>query len=154
MNKRIIITGANGFIGRALVSHFVASGFDVYGWDLNNSINMSCNVVKIDMCSYNDVLDLLKKEKPDMIIHCAGSADVNKSVLNPNSDFLGNLLPTHNLLFASKEVCPSSRIVFLSSAAVYGNPKRYPINEENELNPISPYALHKMLCEEMALFFG
>lgn len=106
------------------------------------------------MLSQSEIEEELIKIRPDIIIHCAGSADVGKSVQNPAVDYEDNVTLTHNLLFAIHKCgLEKKRIVFLSSAGVYGNPKSLPITEDMPLNPISPYAVHKVMCEEMCKYF-
>lgn len=150
--KKVLITGSNGFIGLSLMDLFEEKGYSVIGWDIINSSDDKIH--KVEMQNYDSVKVELAKEKPNIIIHCAGSADVNKSVLDPKHDFDGNVNLTHNLLFALHELnMHSTRVVFLSSAGVYGNPKSLPIVEESKLQPLSPYALHKVLCEEICKYF-
>ena len=90
---------------------------------------------------------------PDLILHCAGSADVNKSVNAPLEDLRGNYITTENLLFAIKNnKLQQCRFVLFSSAAVYGNPLFLPMDEQQPINPLSPYALHKRAAEEACEF--
>ena len=101
-----------------------------------------------------NVYRLLEEIKPDIIIHCAGSADIGKSVADPVMDYHGNVTITHNLLFALHKLGLSkTRFVFLSSAGVYGNPIALPVTEDMPLNPLSPYAVHKVMCEDLCKYF-
>jgi len=69
-------------------------------------------------------------------------------------DFENNVTITHNLFFAiHKGNIRNVRVLFLSSAGVYGNPSKLPITEGTLLNPLSPYALHKVTCEEICKYF-
>lgn len=151
---KVLITGANGFIGRKTGEYFLQKGYEVYGWDRGNAED-SFLVESVDMLDRQLVEKKLEKEKPDIIIHCAGSADVGKSVQDPWSDYEGNVSITHHLLFAMhKTGLEKARFVFLSSASVYGNPKKLPISENEPLNPLSPYALHKQMCEQICYYFA
>ena len=148
--SKVLITGANGFIGSNLMKHFSKNGHSVTGW----------NRRKTDSCMAVDMFDIalmreeLKEIQPDIIIHCAGSADVSKSVKDPLLDYESNVTITHNLLEAVLESLNNEpRIVFLSSAGVYGNPKSLPVTENLEYRPLSPYALHKVMCEQMCIFY-
>lgn len=150
--KKVLVTGANGFIGTSLMQLFSSKGYEVVGWDIVSSNNSDISVVQ--MSNLEAVKANLESEKPNIIIHCAGSADVGKSVKDPKHDFDGNVNLTHNLLFAMHQLnMNDTRVVFLSSAGVYGNPKTLPITEEDKLNPMSPYALHKVLCEKICEYF-
>ena len=148
--KRVLITGAGGFIGKNILSLFLNKGFIINGWDRINLENVNC----IDMLDETTVIEKLKLFQPDIIIHCAGSADVGKSVRFPEVDYESNVTVTHNLLFALHKLnMQSTRFIFLSSAGVYGNPVRLPITEDMPTNPLSPYALHKVMCEDICKYF-
>lgn len=152
--KRVVITGAQGFIGRRLVDYFLDKGYIVSGWGREDSGLNEPWFRKVDMENSEKVEKELKTDCPDIIIHCAGSANVGESVLFPERDFTGNVLLTHNLLVAMHRLGLNHvRVVFLSSAAVYGNPSSLPISEEMALNPLSPYAMHKILCEDICRYY-
>lgn len=154
MKEKVVITGANGFIGRALTEYMVVKGHSVMGWDISESTEHDNMYRRVDMASMPEIEDALAEYKPDIIIHCAGSANVSDSVANPDRDFALNVGITHNLLYAMhRQGLNHTRLVYLSSAAVYGNPKRLPISEQDEPHPISPYALHKSMCEDMCRYF-
>ena len=150
MSEKVLITGAAGFIGTKMLNLFMERGYTVYGWD---RINME-HVDSIDMLDEAAVISVLEKIKPDIVVHCAGSADVGKSVQYPETDYAGNVTITHNLLFALHKLhMEHVRVVFLSSAGVYGNPISLPITEDMPVNPLSPYALHKVMCEDICRYF-
>lgn len=151
--EKILVTGANGFIGQSAVEYFLEKGYEVYGIDL-----VEGNVCGIKVESVNLLTDdfgvFLDKTRPDIILHCAGCADVGKSVENPFLDFEGNTIALHKMLFAiKKHGFLDIRFILLSSAGVYGQPKELPIREDFELHPISPYALHKKMAEDICLYF-
>nr|WP_300799583.1 NAD-dependent epimerase/dehydratase family protein [uncultured Acetatifactor sp.] len=155
--SKILITGAVGFIGSKLSEKFLENGYIVEGWDLIPGIHTRIDIKKVDMSDAAAVMKALEECHPDIIIHCAGSADVSQSVRFPELDYSGNVTSTHNILFAAHRLHldeGQTRFVFLSSAGVYGNPVTLPITEEMKLNPLSPYALHKVMCEEMCIYFG
>lgn len=152
--RKILITGINGFIGRACAEKFEKEGFAVYGIDIANTLNLDYQIYVRDIVS-SHVDDILNEVKPSIIIHCAGAADVNYSLQYPESDFERNVTTLHNILFDMKRCgLDDTRVVFLSSASVYGQPEVLPITEETELNPISPYALHKRMAEDLCLYFN
>lgn len=154
MNKKVLITGASGFIGSKLLEKFKHEGYDITGWDRIDTNIYGVAVVNVQMNNKDSIVDALRKFNPDIIIHCAGSADVGKSVANPEMDYDGNVTLTHNLLFAMHKCgLEKKRFVFLSSAGVYGNPISLPITEDMPVKPLSPYALHKVMCEDMCCYF-
>ena len=148
---RVLVTGAAGFIGNKMMQKFQAEGYEVYGWDCVSREN----VAVVDLKDEEAVTRALQEVKPSIVIHCAGSADVGMSVKFPEKDFEGNVVLTHNLLFALHKLgMDSVSFVFISSAGVYGNPLTLPITEDTPLNPLSPYAVHKVMCEELCKYFA
>lgn len=153
--SKVLITGALGFIGGKMIEKFVDSGAQVIGWDIAEGIRCGVTVRKVDMGDEAAVVEALEACTPDIIIHCAGSADVGKSVKDPAMDYHGNVTLTHHLMFAMHKLgLEKTRFVFLSSAGVYGNPTKLPITEDMPLNPLSPYAVHKVMCEELCKYFA
>lgn len=151
--KNLIITGVNGFIGSHAAKLFLQHNYNVIGTDVASvSIVEGIHYVQLNLIS-DDIDELLKEYKPCIIIHCAGMADVNYSIEHPDSDFTLNVMITRKLLYSIKEYAPMARFLFMSSAGVYGEPKILPITEKFELKPISPYALHKVMVEEMCSYF-
>lgn len=150
MKEKVLVTGAGGFIGAKMLELFTKRGYPVSGLD---RINME-NIESVDMLDKVAVITVLQRLQPDIVIHCAGSADVGKSVQYPETDYAGNVAITHNLFFSLHKLhMESTRVVFLSSAGVYGNTISLPITENMQVNPLSPYALHKVMCEEMCRYF-
>lgn len=151
--KKVLVTGASGFIGNKISELFCQRGYSVLGWDRIASLGVF-PVECVDLEDLNAVVYQLNGFQPDIIIHCAGSADVGKSVQDPEADYHGNVTLTHNLLFAMYKLkMVNTRFVFLSSAGVYGNPIQLPITEDMPLNPMSPYAVHKVMCEDLCTYF-
>ncbi len=150
---KVLITGISGFIARYLAHYYISNGHEVIGWDIVDSKVAGVKNETVDICCYEDVEKRLDNIKPDIIYHCAGSADVNKSVQHPDVDLRNNYITTHNLLFSLKKVgLISTKFVLMSSAAVYGNPYHLPIDETTERKPVSPYALHKQAAEDVCIF--
>lgn len=136
---RILITGERGYIGRYLLRNGIGL----------NGTEIVLFSEKTDLLDFPKVNSELKSLKPDIIIHCAGASSVINSLNNPYSDFEKNVLTTRNLLEAIRLNCSYTHFIYLSSAAVYGNPKKMPIVESVELNPISPYGFSKVCSETL-----
>lgn len=152
--RKVLITGINGFIGTAVAEGFSAAGALVYGIDRIEKKDSSFTTFVLDLLS-DSAADILREIQPDIVVYCAGCADVNFSVRHPVEDFQGNVFSFHRFLFDMKACnLADTRVVFLSSAAVYGQPEELPVRETAVLKPISPYALHKRMAEEVCLYFN
>ncbi|MCC9599012.1 SDR family oxidoreductase [Stieleria sp. JC731] len=90
---------------------------------------------------------ILARERPQWIIHCAGSASVRASIADPKADFKNNVMVTESLYDTISKHSPDSNVVNLSSAAVYGQPQKLPITLGTPVKPVSPYGKHKRQCE-------
>lgn len=147
-----LVTGVGGFLGRYITRHFAANGWEVIGVDRHAFENAPVRSLK----SYHAMelpspafSALIKEIQPAVCVHCAGRASVPQSVVDPAADFAGNTNLTFELLNALRVHAPECRFVLLSSAAVYGNPVRLPVVEEDAIAPVSPYGFHKRLSEQL-----
>ena len=152
--KKILITGCNGFIGNHLVKFYKAKKYMIYGIDISLKYADCDNVnyYKFDLESEN-ISELYKSINPDYFIHCAGNASVGISVDHPELDFEKNVGVLYKTLSALKRAEIKSKFIFLSSAAVYGNPSILPISEISPTLPVSPYGLHKKICEDICEYY-
>jgi UDP-glucose 4-epimerase len=155
--KTVLITGVAGFIGRYVARHFSRQGWQVIGTDNSQPENAPL----ADLTKYQRLQlpkpefdSLLQTYKPDALIHCAGRASVALSVSEPAPDFYSNTLLTFNILDSLRLNAPTCKFIFLSSAAVYGNPSKLPIAETHPTLPISPYGFHKLQSEQLCLEFA
>jgi UDP-glucose 4-epimerase len=157
--KIALVTGASGFLGRYVVKRFGATG----GWEAiglcrrheRPAAGQSAGYVVRPVEAWPDVV---KHIRPQALIHCAGGASVAGSLQAPLADFFSGPALTSTLLDAVRQFAPGCAFIFLSSAAVYGQPEHLPIGEAAPLNPISPYGFHKMqseaACREYAAVYG
>tara|TARA_B100000767_G_scaffold264361_1_gene279154 strand:+ start:18 stop:1025 length:1008 start_codon:yes stop_codon:yes gene_type:complete len=156
----IVITGSAGYIGTPLAYELLNMGYKIIGID-NYSNSNSKNTKKLkqnftqNYKFYNvDIaLEPLKlnaiflKHKPSLVIHLAALKSVQESISNPDLYKNNNINSTINIL-DSMSLHNCKKIIYSSSAAVYGDQNIQPINENVELNPSSPYAFTKLLCEK------
>lgn len=151
--KSVIITGVMGFIGSHIGRYLSELGYEVIGLDITDS---SCGELnkfyEVDLSS-NQIEDIVKKHRPDFCIHCAGPASVANSLIHLENDFMNTVLPTFNLLYAVKNGSPHCKVIYISSAAVYGNPTFLPVSEGHPVSPISPYGFHKAHAENICREF-
>jgi UDP-glucose 4-epimerase len=160
-NKTVLITGVAGFLGRYAARHFSQSGWKVIGLDIlpqENAPMESLAHYKRMMLPGSGINEILGSFHPDVCIHCAGRAAVSLSVTDPTTDFQSGPLLVFDILNALRQQAPACRFVFLSSAAVYGNPTALPIREEQSPSPLSPYGYHKwqseLICQEFSQIYG
>ncbi len=152
----VLITGVAGFVGRYIARHFSEQGWSVIGIDNSPPENAPvANLTAYLRLQLPDSAlgDLLKNYSPQVCIHCAGRASVGLSVTDPSADFYSNTVLTLELLNALRLNAPECRFIFLSSAAVYGNPQSLPVSESQPTIPLSPYGFHKLQGEQLCLEF-
>lgn len=162
MNKTVLITGSGGFIGHYLAKHFFQRGCRVIGCDRapRQSHLVSClhEYFSLDVTDESAIQNVIRSSNPDYCIHAAGRSSVGESMTNPEEDFLCGPLATFTLLNAIRRHAPRCKTVFLSSAAVYGNPVALPVDEKHPVNPLSAYGFHKwqseLICREFASLYG
>lgn len=138
-----LITGAAGFVGRALTRYLLDSGDRVTGLDrLTGSP---------DITNRDELHHAIASAAPDVIYHLAAQAHVPTSWADPISTLRTNVEGTQNVLDAAFEA-GVSRVLAVSSAEVYGSwpPDRMPITEETPLRPTSPYAASKVAADAIA----
>ena len=144
MAYSVIVFGANGFIGRAMVRKLIEQNVNVLGVGLNAPSERICDFVELKA---NSQIDEIISGKPDFVINCAGSASVPLSLENPLNDYLKNTDLVVQTLEAIRKNSPFTKFINLSSAAVYGQPEELPVKEESTPRPISPYGYNKWISE-------
>jgi len=152
---RALITGVNGFVGPYLVEELVLSGYAVYGCALEKESNLS-KLEEYFSCDITDsiqVEEVIESIKPDVIFHLAGFSSVAKSFENPDLCFKINVNGTKNLVESFRKLKIAPKLIVVSSSEVYGQPKKNPVNEKSELNPLSPYAKSRVEQEKVALAY-
>ena len=148
--KTLLITGVSGFIGSQAAKYFKTKGLKVVGVDQKSLPQTLVDIVdRYEQVKLPDegLKKILDEEKPDFCLHCAGGASVAYSIAHPEEDFRSHVPVTYGLLNGLRLKAPDCKTIYISSAAVYGNPKSLPIRENSILEPISPYGYHKMNCE-------
>ena len=155
--KKIIVIGCKGFIGKNVFDFFSNDpAFDCWGADVVVDY-ISTNYFLIDSTN-SDFNELFETHSFDFCINCSGAASVPDSLLHPLRDFSLNTYNAIKMLDSIKRHNPQCVFINMSSAAIYGNPNRLPINEDDDCNPVSPYGLHKLItekvCHEYNQYFG
>ena len=152
MACRVLVTGANGFIGRYVARALATSDFHVVGighgsWDRKEW----CSWGLAEWHSADVTLELLTTygNDPDIIFHCAGSGSVPFSLTYPKQDWHRTVESTLEVLEYLRLRRPEARLVIPSSAGIYGSVMQMPISIDAALRPKSPYGVHKKIVEEL-----
>jgi UDP-glucose 4-epimerase len=153
---KIIVTGGAGFIGSNLVDKLINEGYKVFVIDnlstgKKENLNKKAIFYKADICHLDKILPLFKGI--DYVFHLAANPRVIFSVENPIESHKVNVDGTLNVLYASYKN-KVKRLIFASSAAVYGDIKKLPLKENITPNPVSPYGLHKLIGEYYCKLFS
>ncbi|KGI71166.1 GDP-mannose 4,6-dehydratase [Mycolicibacterium rufum] len=157
---RTLVTGAAGFIGSTLVDRLLADGHAVVGLDdlsSGRSENLGAaersddfEFVKADIVEAG-LVGLLEDVKPEVVFHLAAQISVSRSVTEPVFDSSVNVVGTVRLAEAARRAGVRKVVHTSSGGSVYGATPRYPTDEDNALDPASPYAASKV-CGEV--YFG
>lgn len=159
---KVLITGGAGFIGSNVAAYFLKEGFEVVLLD-NLSTGYRENIPKSPPRSpkvrfiEGDILDpaILKEAVAGCraVLHFAASVGNRRSIENPKGDSQANVLGTLNVLEAARAE-GIRKIVYSSSAGIFGELKKLPIDEEHPKDPDTPYGVSKLAGELHALAFG
>ena len=158
--SKSIITGGAGFIGSNLTDHLVRIGHKVvildnlvFGKKSNISHHNKKNVklFKIDI-SKNLKLDKYFKGA-DYVFHLAALAQIIPSFKNPKKYFINNVNGTLNVLEAAKKE-KIKKFIYAASSSCYGNPKKFPTSEKDQIDLKNPYAATKFIGEELVMRYA
>lgn len=157
---KILITGGVGYIGSHTVIQLVEAGYEIVIVDnlCNSKIealnrveeitNTKIKFYKSDLLDQDALNQIFKEEKVDGVIHFAGLKAVGESVGIPLHYYNNNVTGTLNLLEAMKNN-NVKKLVFSSSATVYGDPHKVPITEDFPLSATNPYGYTKLMIEQI-----
>ncbi|TME79084.1 MAG: NAD-dependent epimerase/dehydratase family protein, partial [Chloroflexi bacterium] len=143
--RRILVTGGAGFVGGAVATRLVGAGAKVTVLDdlftgLPETVPSGAQFVKGSVTDAALVGQLVADHS--LVFHLA-ARNIIASTKNPRDDFATNIGGTLNVLMAAREA-KTDRVVYSSSTSIYGNPRSIPINEDDLLVPLTPYAVSKL----------
>ncbi|MDC1411929.1 UDP-glucose 4-epimerase GalE [Amylibacter sp.] len=157
---RVLVTGGAGYIGSHTCVELLEAGHELFVIDnLSNGheealervqdiTNCELQFMNADIRDSSVLGEIFKNFKPEAVIHFAGLKAVGESVADPVSYYDVNVGGSISLLTAmSKAKC--NKIVFSSSATVYGKPQYLPYDEEHPTNPVNPYGRTKLMIENI-----
>jgi UDP-glucuronate 4-epimerase len=164
-DRRVLVTGAAGFIGAHLVHRLLAEGFEVVGVDnLNNYYDPRLKdarlrklcigprfwFIPLDLADRDGMESLFHKGEFEAVVHLAAQAGVRRSITNPDEYIASNLVGFFHVLEGVR-ACACRHFVFASSSSVYGSHNKIPFAEEDPTDfPVSLYAATKKSNEVLA----
>lgn len=155
---KILITGGAGYIGSFMAKECLNKGYEVVAIDNlerghESSIDRRAKFIKGDLKDEDFVESIFSNQAYDCVVHFAGYISMAESVSNPFIYFNNNVASSLNLI----EGMVRNRVnnfVFSSTAGVYGNPIKIPIEESHPKNPNNPYGESKLMVEKILSWYG
>jgi UDP-glucose 4-epimerase len=153
---KILVTGGAGFIGSHLTDAFISLGHKVVILDdlstgSKQNINEKAKFYQLDIRS-KELENVFKKENFDILCHHAAQVDLRKSMQEPVLDADINILGSLNLLNCCLNY-QVKKVIFPSSAGVYGEQLHFPADETHPLKPVAPYTMAKLIVEKYLEFY-
>jgi nucleoside-diphosphate-sugar epimerase len=145
-HTKLVVTGGLGFVGGHLVQALLSLGKDVTVVDngatgSEGELQAGATLVKADITDPRQVREALAGA--DLVFHLAGNSSGTRSVFEPRFDFETNAVGTFNVLEGSVHA-GVRRLLYVSSASVYGVPRRFPMAEDHPTRPFVPYGASKL----------
>lgn len=168
-NRRVLVTGADGFIGSHLVEALIHRGASVLALIRGTSTSADGTYQLDRLCAQSverleqviagdiagpDIIRQIVDSQPDTIFHLAAAAWVPYSFQHPVEVARTNVFGTLNVLEAARQLAHLSRVVCTSSSEIYGTAQTGRIAESHALNPTSPYAASKLAADRFAHAYG
>ncbi len=150
---KVLVIGGAGYIGSNMVRKLIETGhkpavFDNLSTGHRQFVPNSVLFIKGDLKKYEDILAAIKKFKPEAVMHFAASALVGESVQKPVMYYENNVSAAVQLLKAM-QACKVNKLIFSSTCAIFGEPKRIPLIEDDPKAPVNPYGQSKLMIEHI-----
>jgi len=154
---KVLVTGGAGYIGSAVASELMKAGHHVVVYDnlshgKRRAVPRQAELVVGDIGDRNSLREIFSRTRPEAVMHFAALIEAGESMQAPERYFRNNTANTLTLLECMLEY-NLHRLVFSSTAAVYGTPERTPIEETDALRPTNAYGESKFLVERMLEWF-
>lgn len=157
MKRRILVTGGAGFIGSNVVDLLVEHEFDVVIVDnfVTGKVENINPKARVYNCDVGDEAfrEIVRQEKPDCVIHHAAQIDVQTSIRKPEFDAEVNIVASINVLEACR-LNGVRKVIYASSAALYGDPLYLPVDEDHPPLATSPYGISKYVVEHYLAMYN
>lgn len=149
---KVLVTGGAGYIGSHMLIALQNQNYETVCFDNlstgHKDLVFCNNFIEGDLADRSLLRDIFANNNFDAVIHFAAYSQVGESIIRPDKYYRNNITNTQNLLDTMIEH-DVKKIVFSSTAAIFGNPQYIPINEDHPCNPINPYGRSKLLIEHM-----
>jgi len=154
---QILVTGGAGYIGSHTAKQLAQAGHQPVVLDnFGNGHRWAVRwgpLIEMDLANREALRDVFRNYPIDAVIHFAALIEAGESMREPAKYFRNNVGNTLNLLDAMRDA-GVNRIVFSSTAAVYGNPQQIPITEDHPRQPVNPYGESKLMVERLLEWYG
>lgn len=149
--EKVLITGGLGQLG-SYIAERLCREYKVIILDKKSSYTLDVGeIIKGDILDKSPVDKLVARA--DIVVHAAAQVSVSRSIEEPFFDAENNIIGTMNMLQAARNTRPNPLFIYVSSAAVYGNPVHLPIREDHPQDPLSPYGASKLAGEKYTQAF-
>lgn len=157
---KVLLTGGAGYIGSNILSCLLNEGHEVIVFDnfinsprskvdfLKKFLKRKFTFIEGDLVNIDEIKSVFESYNIDVVIHLAGLKSVSESVMNPLLYYQNNIFGSVNLLHVMNEA-KVKKIVFSSSATIYGDPKNLPIKESHPASPKNTYGTTKLTVENI-----
>ena len=154
---KILVTGAAGYIGSVVTETLLDRGHEVLALDNlqaghRQAVHPEVRFFKTDLADKEGLNDIFANFQIDAVVHMAAEALIAESITNPRRFFKANVYYGMNLLDAMLDH-GVKKIIFSSTAAVYGEPKTIPLDEEAPKQPINSYGESKLMFERILAWY-
>src|SRR5450631_3380694 len=150
---RVLVAGGAGYIGSVIVEELIRAGHETTVYDSLarghiDAVHLAAKLVAGKVQDRALLVDVLRERQIEAVIHMAAYIEVGESVARPEIYFQNNVVGSLEIL-QSMIAAGVKNIVFSSTAALYGDPERLPIREDDPLRPTNPYGQSKYITEQM-----
>lgn len=150
--RKVLVVGGAGYIGSHTVKSLAKKSYEIVVYDNLSTGHKEAvkygRLIKGDLADREYLKKVVKDFKPDAIIHFAGFIEVEESIKKPLLYYANNTANTINLIEVMLET-GVNKLIFSSTAAVYGNPETTPVDENYPMQPINPYGHSKVFVEKI-----
>lgn len=151
--KSVLVIGAAGFVGPYLVENLRKHNFRVVPTKLSSQKNKDKTFINLNILNIDEIIQILKRYRPDYIVHLAAQANVGLSWKEPILTFRINVMGTLNLLEAVHKLKIKTKILLVGTSEEYGYTNKMPIVEDSQVNPNNFYALSKKTQESIGQIY-